>query len=80
MEDQCIAFQEISCKVNGYTFRGSNSAIFTFVSLLNGGQLLIKESAPFGADSFLREWTHFKSNQKVTKVVPLGKNGRKFVL
>ena len=27
-------------KMNGYIFRGSNSAIFIFASFLNGGQLL----------------------------------------
>ena len=32
-------------KMNGYTFRESNSAIFIFVSLLNGGQLLKEEFA-----------------------------------
>ena len=27
-------------ELNGYTFRGSNSAIFIFASILNGSQLL----------------------------------------
>ena len=33
----------IYCKVNGYTFRGSNSVFFSFfASLLNGAQLLME--------------------------------------
>ena len=32
--------------MNGYSFRGSNSTIFTFASLLNGVNSLRKEFAP----------------------------------
>ena len=39
-------------KMNGYTFMGSNSVVFIFVSLLNESQLFRKEFAPVGANSF----------------------------
>ena len=37
----------ISFKVKGYTFRGSNFAIFIFVSLLNGGSSFIEKNLLF---------------------------------
>ena len=42
-------------KVQGYTFRESNSAIFIFVSNLIRGQLLNKRICSPGANSFLKE-------------------------
>ena len=38
----------ISFKVNGYTFRGSNSVLFIFASLLNKGQCFKKRICSLG--------------------------------
>ena len=46
-------FKIIFVKVNGYFFRGSNSAIFLFASLINKDQLLKKRICSLGANSFL---------------------------
>ena len=43
--------------MNWYTFRGDNSAIFTFASFPMRVSSLKKEFAPRGANSFLKEWT-----------------------
>ena len=37
---RCLVFSVKCFKVNGYTFKGSNSAILIFDSLLNGSLLL----------------------------------------
>ena len=65
-------------KMNEYTFMGSNSVVFIFVSLVNESQLLRKEFAPVGANSFFKELTPFwksyalqESKQGVKKVVSL---------
>ena len=63
------------CKVNENIFRGSNSAIFVFVSLLNEGQLLLKRE--FQKRPFL-EWRVRPSgegNRKSQKLVPSLKMG-----
>ena len=52
-----------------YTFREGNSAIFSFASLLNGGQGVCFFSL-FEEGLVLQG-----SKQEVKKVVPLGKNG-----
>ena len=45
---------ECNCvKVNVYTFRGSNSAIFMFASLRGGGQPFKEECAYLGANPSL---------------------------
>ena len=70
--------------VYGYTIRGSNSAIFIFASLLNGGQL-IKERIcsnrskffPLRVDPLLDRFILSGRKQEVIKVVPLRKASRK---
>ena len=39
-------------KVNEYIFRGTNSAIFAFASLLTEGQILKKRTDTLGENSF----------------------------
>ena len=46
-------------KVNWHTFKGSNSAPFNFVYLLNRDQLLKKEFALLRANSFFKSRPHF---------------------
>ena len=49
-------------KVIGYTFRGSNSVIFIFASLVNGRGGVYswrKEFAPLGANSLVQEYDPF---------------------
>ena len=80
-----LFFAEPICiKVSEYTFRGSNSVIFTFASLLKRGLPLRKEFAPLGANSFLKSKPHFgramsvkKANRKSLKLFPIVKMGAK---
>ena len=47
-------------KMKGYTCRGSNSAIFTTISHFIQGQLLKKEFAPVGANSYVKSRSLFE--------------------
>ena len=65
-------------KVKRYTFRGSNSALLSFVSLSNRGHLIMEKICSFRSKSFLYEKTSFwkgfiafESKQEVTKVISL---------
>ena len=53
----CEEVLVIEFKVNGYTFRGSNSSAYIFASLLNGIKSLGKEFAPVRANSLVE--AHF---------------------
>ena len=71
-------------KVNGYAFRGNNSSIFIFASLLNGGQLLKKRICscrskffPSRVDPFWMGYFSQESKQEITKVVALYKIAEK---
>ena len=71
--------------VNGLTVRGNNSAIFIFVSLLNGNQLLKKrvnsirnKIFPLRLDPFLKGLLSKEADRKShKKAVPLCKNCEK---
>ena len=43
---------QLTLKVNGYTFMGSNSCHFHFASLFNGDQLLQKKICSFRSNFF----------------------------
>ena len=66
-------------KKNGYSFRGSNSAIFNFASLLNCSQLLQERICSIRSKFFHIRIASFlegigqvqDSKQEVTKVSPL---------
>ena len=59
--DLCLIIltKESIFKMNGYTFKGSKSAIYSFASLLNGNQLM-KEKI-----FFLTHWTRISLSNGV---------------
>ena len=59
-------------KVYGYTFRGSNFAIFIFVFLFNWDQGLKGRIHSFRSKLFLTYLVVWESSQAVTEVVSLG--------
>ena len=67
-------------KVNGYTFKGSNSCIFIFASHLIRGQLLKERICssrskffPLRVDPFGRASSSREANRKSQKLIPLAK-------